>query len=54
MKIIISIATIYIFFYSASYSHNEIKNFKNYLGAIIVQFFGLLQLLYTNIVIYLV
>ncbi|MBQ3407639.1 MAG: hypothetical protein IJH12_00345 [Clostridia bacterium] len=52
MKFFISIATIIIFIYSTSYSRYEIKSCKNFTGASIVQFFGLFQLIYTNVILY--
>lgn len=42
MKIIILIATIYVFAYSVVYSRSEIKKYKNYAGATIIQLFRVL------------
>lgn len=52
MKIVVLILTIYTFFYSISYANYEIKNYKNRLGANIVRFLGLFQLIFTNAIIF--
>jgi len=52
MKFLISIITIYIMVYSIRCSLNEIKQYKNYIGASIIFFGAFFQLFYTNLILF--
>ena len=53
MKIIVLILTFYFFFFSISYSKYE-KNNKNYTAAYVSLSLGVLQIIFTNIMLFFV
>ena len=49
MRFVICLLTIYVFFYSISYSNYEISENKNKFGGLLARYLGIFQLIFTNL-----